>query len=207
VHTDDADTRALALVARAQSGDEDARREVALYVYDKYVHRIRDLYSVDPAVCEDDIKTTFFEAIFDAVMRLDERGNPIYHAGQRGVWACRSLVRSLNREMRRRALPQRDGADLAWDELPGAEIVDEAAEDFVLRVECEAEARERVVRMFAAAPLRPRVREAAEAIIAGRAGDPRDLGFNQRLAAALDVSEQRASQVVSQLRVAMEAAA
>lgn len=186
----------LALVSRAQQGDADAHRTVALHAFNKYKHRVEWLYSRDPAIGIDDLLMTFFEGIMKAVEKLDDRGDPIYHLGQRGVWAVTSELRAIKASMKHRALKPLVYAD-GEEADPMADYVDPVevpGSDMVIE-RMSAEGR---VRIIANASLRPRERQALEVIATG-AVDPASIGFNKDLADQMGVSPQRTSQVMADL--------
>jgi hypothetical protein len=182
----------------AQDGDHEAQSRVALYVYEKYLPRARRLAAraIDPVMSVEDIEESFFEAVMRAVMIADGRGCDFYHIGQRGIWAVQSEMRSMRRTSRLDArvwarIQSDDGRDPAYD----APDPDDAFD----RLEEVMDARQRV-EVLTTAPLRGRLREAVEVIASGLAGDPREKGFNAKLAMQMKVSPQRASQIMGELR-------
>lgn len=184
----------LDLLVAAQNGDHDAQGQVAIYCFKKYQYRLNQVYSKDPAISKDDIESTFFEAIYKAVPGADGRGDDFYHIGQRGVWAVLSEIRAIRGLMKRRTLlPQDEEAN------PILQLRDLEAEFEVDRVVNVLDAVDRV-HILARADLRSRERQALEALVGGMAGDPDEPGFNQRLAGAIGVSPQRASQLMASLR-------
>jgi hypothetical protein len=192
------DEQALALVAEAQRGDPRAQRAVALHCYERFVPRVRRLAAkqADPAISLEDLESVFFEGCMAGTLIADHRGDPLYHVGQRGYWAAQSALRTARRITREQArvwAGMEDGRD------PVSELPDPGAPDDFERAEDAIVARQRV-EVLTTAPLKPRLRQAVDAILSGEAGDPRDDGFNKRLAACMRVSPQRASQVVAELR-------
>lgn len=192
----------LGLVARAQGGDEDAHREVAVFCFNKYRHRLKKLYDpIDPAIGMEDLEMTFFEGIMQAVLIADHRGDPLYHIGQRGFWNVQSEIRAVKRVMaRRQHLVREHETDLD----PLDQVPDDTG-DFREIVHDQLEACG-MVTIIANADLKDRTRQAAGLIMSGRCGDPRENGFNQRLARQLEVSPQRASQIMADLRKSARAA-
>jgi hypothetical protein len=192
------DNEALALIERAQKdGDTDAQRAVALHCYEKYLMRLKMLFKIsDPAVSYEDLQMTFFEGIMRAVLIVDERGNPLYHIGQRGMWNVGSEIRTVSRQMKHRARLPRVDED---GEPRGIEVEDELALEAFGRADDQMDA-EQFVHIITTAPLRTRLRRVVEIVISGAAGDPTEKGFNQRLAGQLQVSPQRASQLMRELR-------
>lgn len=195
--------RMLGLIKKAQAGDEDAHREVAIYCFDRYSYRLNNLHSSDPAISMEDLRVTFFEGIWDGVMKADHRGNPLYHIGQRGMWRVKSEIRAIQQVMKKRSMAligHENWEEGMWGDStrPVIEPVDPAPdfrEIVVSRVHADA-----TVRILAHADLKPRTREAFDVILSGAAGDPEEPGFNRRLAGQLGVSPQRASQLVQDLR-------
>lgn len=186
------------LLALAKAGDEDAHRQVALYVFNKYKYRLDRAFSTDPAVSREDLETTFYEGIHRHVPLADGRGCDFYHLGQRGVWAVKSEVRAIEATMRQRSLVHHtndEGETLDQVE----QIPDPGAHEFCDVVVERMMAEDRV-HVLANTSLKSREREAMEVILSGRAGDPNEIGFNKRLAAAMGVSPQRASQLTEALR-------
>jgi hypothetical protein len=186
------------LLARAKRGDEDARRDVAMYVFDRYKGRLTSLYSKDPAVSMDDLLATFWEGIFRHVPKADGRGCDFYHIGQRGIWNVLSELRAVNMSMSHRQFPAR--TQVATDPVmelpdPDAEFVD------VLVERVDAEDR---VSVMTGITLKTRTQEALDLIRSGACGDPCETGFNQRLAGRMGVSPQRASQIMADLREALQ---
>lgn len=196
--------QALALIRRAQKGDADARRAVALYVFERYKGRVKRLYNQDPAVSLEDMEHTFFEGIWEYTPKADRRGDPLYHIGQRGYWRVQSEVRSAHALMKQRtkALVGAHGWDeRMWGEGDGIDQHPDPAEDFSEVLFRNDEARQRLQLIFDA-PISLRAREAVERALAGQAGDPSEPGFNQRLAQAMGLSPQRISQLFNELREA-----
>lgn len=193
------DERALALLARAQEGDPRAQREVALYCFNRFLPRLRRLATrnADPAMSVEDLEMVFFEGCMAGALIADHRiGDPLYHIGQRGIWAAQSALRTARRITRMQATVW---AGMTEGRDPVDEIQDGEAADSYERCEDAIAAAQRI-EVLTTAPLKPRLREAVTAIMDGSAGDPREAGFNARLATCLRVSPQRASQVVAELR-------
>jgi hypothetical protein len=165
---------------------------------------VKGLYSQDPAVALDDMLQTFFEGIWAHVPKADHRGDPLYHIGQRGYWRVQSEVRSAQALMKQRtkALIGPHGWDeRMWGDGDGIDKHPDPAEDFseVLVMQDEATGR---LRLILDSPISARAREAVERALAGQAGDPTEPGFNQRLAKAMQLSPQRVSQLMNELREA-----
>lgn len=185
---------------RAQQGDEQARGEVAVYCFETYKDKLRHFFSKDPAISREDLESTFFLAIYDAVMKADERGNPLYFIGQCGMWKVQSEVRTMRRRMANISHFTHI-ADGTTDD-PTAIDPPDPDPDFREIVASRLDD-ERIVHIIANANLRDRQREAMDLILAGAAGDPSEIGFNQRLAAVMGICPQRASQIMAQLEAKM----
>lgn len=193
------------LLCKAQQGDEEAKRRYSIVVYEHYEGRIKRIFSKDPSIDLDDLRSTFYLGILKAIPKLDGRGSDLYHAGQRGMWAVQSEIKAVQRTMRQRAM------HVSWDEptadgLSLAERYQDREVETVQEHAIEALSNEETVKIFADVDLKPRERQAIEAILSGEAGDPREGGFNKRLAAAMDVCPQRASQVMASMRKTLESA-
>src|SRR5688572_14766028 len=106
-------------LAAAQAGDEQATRDVAVYVFNRFKPRLRQFYDpLDPAVSMEDLEMTFFEGILRAIPRADGRGDDLYHIGQRGVWAVQTQLRHVRRIMEKRVTlhPTEPGGD-PWNDF------------------------------------------------------------------------------------------
>lgn len=189
------------LLARAQAGDEDAHRQVAVYCFERYRSRLRRFQALDPAIAPEDMEMTFFEAIMKAVPHADGRGDDFYHIGQRGVWAVQSEMRAVRTMMANRAFltgrPRMDG-DEVRDPL---DIADPLVLD-TLEVVMDYDEATTCMRIVCDAPLKPRARQALGLIIEDPELNPVEPGFNKTLAEKMGVSQQRASQVVQELEEA-----
>lgn len=188
-------------LARAKKGDHQARTEVANYCWERYKHRIQRFYSADPAVSMDDLMVTFWEGIYGHVPLADGRGCDFYHIGQRGVWAVQSEVRQIKSQMRQRQAIDWKKMVGGMEDSPlnGIENVQDPTAEFADVLVSRLYADERV-KVLTNASLKPRSREALDLMLSGELGDPTEDGFNQRLAQALGVSPQRASQLVKSIR-------
>lgn len=190
------EARVIALLPQAQQGDEQAVYDVAMYVFRRWKTRIRGFYSLDPAYDREDIEDAFLEGILKALpLGVHERPNPLWHLSERGYWNVGSFVRSI----RNRPIPVQDDID---QNDPVVEQVPDDEEDMRTVVISQLDAGQRVIHILANADLRGNTKLAIEAILAGEVGDPTELGFNKRLADYLEVSPQRASQVMAELEAA-----
>lgn len=190
---------AMKALRLAQAGDDEAKRQVALHVYDRYSYRIQRLYTLDPAISHEDMLATFFEGILRAIPELDARGNPLYFAGQRGVWAVQSEVRAVAATMERRSLRGFD--DHQEDGLSLSERIADRCEPELSDMVISTMEADDAVRIVTGVALSARARQAARLVLDG-AVDPDEPGFNRSLARTMGVSPQRASQVVAELRKA-----
>lgn len=198
------DDRAKALLPAAQAGDLRVQGEIAYYCYAKFLPRLRRLAAKNPdgAVSVEDLENVYFEGCMDGVLKADGRGDDLYHIGQRGIWAAMSYLRTVRRITRVQARVWAGINEDGDSRDPITDAPDPTAVEAFGRAEDAIVAVQRV-QVIANAPLKARAREAVAVIASGAAGDPRDLGFNARLAVQLGVSPQRASQVMSEIRSAV----
>lgn len=188
--------RMRGLLRQAQAGDEDAHREVALYVFNRFKDRLRRLYSLDPSVSQEDLEMTFFEAIMRHVPLADGRGDDFYHLGQRGFWAAQSEIRAVKAMVSRRVFLRETPDDMTFEEQIGEDRTAVPACDIVHEQLGAAQ----TVRVISTAPLRGRAREAIDRILTDQTLNPAEPGFNKALARRMGVSPQRASQILAQVR-------
>lgn len=186
--------RMIAVLARAQRGDHAARCEVVGYVFDRWLGRVARFYHEDPALGKDDIQSDFYEGIWHGVDRADERGNPLYHLGQRGVWHVQSTIRAT-----RRARHGGETQGYSMVSLEGGEEGMQVAsdEDLCEVIVSSGSARQRVLRVIAHAQLGDTPRRLLALMLEH---DPTEKGFNQRAGQMLGVSAQRASQAMAEIR-------
>jgi hypothetical protein len=192
--------QALKKVALAQNGDKDAQREAALWCYRQYLPRLHRLAATtDPAISREDMEMTFFEGCMRGVLVADDRGDPLYHVGQRGIWNVQSELRSIRRQLQRRSLLV--SQVMGDDGEPRDSIEDTADPDAALDYERVDDALEAVqrVHVITTVPLKGRERQAVDLIMSATT-DVRESGFNRTLARQMGVSPQRASQICSKLR-------
>ena len=185
--------QAMACLIKAQAGDYGARTDVALYVFDKWKYRAHALFAADRSLDHDDLEQVFFLGILEGVPKADERGNPLFHLSQRGLWRVKSTVKAsqlrgmtINEdlsEVREGRLHEKseDHADLVINWV--------AADQMLINV---------------APHLSDRAKDAFMLLINGDLGDPAEPGLNKRLAEAMQVSEQRASQIMNKVRRGFE---
>lgn len=179
--------------------DLEARNLVGLYVYNKWLPKALKRFSSDPYQDRDDIANSFFEGILGGLEKVDGRGIPLYHIAVRGFWQVGSVTRV---PAVRKHMLNADISEL-WDPANGdASPARSSSPDFADAVDRQIDA-EGVVRK-ARETLANRALDTLEIIVAGKAGDPMDLGFNQRVAKELGVSEQRASQIMGKMREDLE---
>lgn len=192
----------IRLLTAAQKGDEDATRRVAIYCFEKYKSRIdrftRSSRTSDSATDKDDLHSIFFEAIIGAVQIADvDRGDPLFHIGQRGVWAVKTEIRTIQRMLARRQQLYRD-MDTAEDPI---ESLPEPGEAFTEIVERRTDA-SRAVRTVLQAQMSPTAHKLLDVLMAEQV-DCAEQGWQSRAADLLGVSPQRVSQVVAKVRDAV----
>lgn len=180
--------RMLDKLRAAQAGDEDAQREVAVWVWENYQARIYNLYSKDPAFSKDDLQQVFFLGIAKAVMKAKlHLGNPFEYI----AWVGRNNVLSLIRANKARF-------DEALDESLHGSCGDFS--DIVV----ERVFAKQAVEVLATVKLTPSAKRMTKILISGAIGDPSEAGFNRRVAKEMDITPQRASQVMASIRKSVE---
>lgn len=187
---------------QAKTGHSSAVDYICRYVWDQYGKRIWDLFSNDSADDKDDLQQIYWMAVVKHLPKLDERGDPVYHLGQRGFWAVGAHIRrkeAMSKLLSLDAPRHRDGEDK--DMTLGDSLRDPIAD--VEGIVVNQLGGNQQVDMILDLKLAPTAKRALGAIMAGKAGDPREKGFNKNLAGALGVSEQRASQAMQSLRKAV----
>lgn len=193
---------------RAKRGDQEAHKQVALAVYERYSSRMARFLSKDPALDKDDLMQTFFEGIWRAVVIADGRGDDFYHIGQRGYWAVQSEIRTIKQMLTHRAkyLPQHL-KDLGYDDESVTAGNMDGFEDPELefatlvhdRMDCEGR-----VRVIVNSNLGPQVERMVEVAMGI---DPATTDYNGEIARQLGVSPQRVSQLMGKVRQATAEAA
>lgn len=189
--------RCMWLLRRAKQGDVFAYEKVTDEIAHHFYYMIRGYSSVDPSYDYDDLKQRFKIGIWQAIPKVDDRGDPLYHLAWRGQRSVCSMLAVIKR--------RRNGTD-KWVEDYGEErsigVIPEGFDlpdpdpasdpSYVVQLEEERdEAHRRIVRVMAAVRLTDRQQEVVDWMLADR--DPQALGANQRLATHLGVSEQAAS--------------
>lgn len=195
--------RILALIPAAKNQDQYARETIVRFVYKQFLKRVSGLYSFDAAVCRDDINAEFMRGIYAHLDKVDDRGDPLYHLGQRGVWAAMSLCRAAQR-MKENVLIVSGHYMESLDATPDMVHVPCAKEDFTEILVRRDEAHSRVVSLVANTSITGTPRRLIELILAGEV-DPTELGFVKEAAGKLGVSAQRVSQCMQQIRKAENA--
>jgi len=189
------------LIHAAQTGDKQARNQLVELAHERYRGRVARTFqgSRDPALGLADLEQVFIEGVIAAVAVVDPlRGDPLYHLGQRGIWAVLSALRSAASANDVVVRPVRTDDD-------DPPVFADSGLDF-REVIYERLHAQQVVRVVANAPLRSSSRRMLEAMLSGAAGDLSEPGLNQRVATAMGVSPQRASQVRKHLQRDFEAA-
>jgi hypothetical protein len=192
----------MATLERAKAGDQRAREDIVMYVWEKYGGKIAYLYSPDPADEREDLHQIFLMGVTDALAKVDHRGNPIWHLAVRGNWAVSRHIRTAKEKARERSLDYE--AFEGEGETAVAQLRDESVDVEGLVLSQIGTGQQ--VSLIMGANLSPTARRAMEAILNDEAGDPVELGFNKRLADALEVSPQRASQAMESLRKGVDKA-
>lgn len=190
------DQEAMALLEQAKEGNVEARRLVSLYVFEKFDWMTARFYSSDPAVDRDDIRSIHYIEILRGIDIVDGRGSPLYYLNQRGLWRVANEVARRGKAAREVPQDYRDVAELE----PGR--IRDTNHDQTDVVISRLSARQMLVKV--APLLENRERDAFEAMVTGKVGDPAEPGLNKRLAECLEVSEQRASQITARLQEVFE---
>lgn len=192
--------RIMRQLERAKAGDmSHAAGIVCDYVWNefgkKYVPR---LFSYDSAEDQDDIQQVYMLGVLRFIPSIDHRGNPLFHLHKRGYFA----VTAHTRKGVKMASQSYLNSDTADGEEPYFQVVDgrDSPEDLVVRQYGAVQQ----VALLKDADKSSIASRAMAAILAGETLDPREIGFNQSLAAALEVSAQRSSQSMQKLRAAAE---
>lgn len=95
--TDEQQQRFMRLLTRAKGGDECACGELARGLAQHFSYMIKRFRSVDPAYDLDDLMDQFMIGIWNAIDKVDERGDPLYHLARRGAWEVSSLLKMIKR--------------------------------------------------------------------------------------------------------------
>lgn len=188
---------------RAKVGSRVAADFICRYVWEQYGGKIINLFSNDSSEDRDDLQQIYWLAVAEQIPKLDERGDPIYHLGQRGFWRVGAHIR------RKRAmvhLLSLDAAIVDEDEsrTRGAMLSDDRVD--VEGIVVHQLGSQQQVEMILDIELAPIAQRALGAIMRGEAGDPAEIGFNKTLAKVLKVSPQRASQAMQSLRASVGSA-
>lgn len=178
----------LAKLRLAQDGDEESQREVAVWVWQNFRSRISNLYSKDPAFSRDDLDQVFFLGVAKAIMKAKlDLGNPFEYI----AWVGRNNVLSLIRANKARF-------NDPLDEMLHGQDVDFS--DVVI----ERVFARQAIEILATVKLTPSARRMTGLLVSGAVGDPSEVGFNRRIAKEMDVTPQRASQVMASIKRAVE---
>lgn len=189
----------------AKGGDQQAKREVVEYVFRTYRRRCERFYTIDPAIGRDDIEAAFMEGIIEGLAIIDERGDPLYHLGQRGWWAVSSLVRAAKCRTDKRVWPRGPRFEDAEGEWSVEHQADPSVPD-VREVVVERADAATLVRIVANASLSSKEREIMDLVLSGEV-DPDEEGFGRVVAERLGISPQRVSQLMAKLEGAFRRAA
>lgn len=172
-----------------QTGDRQACEEVTLYAFREYESKLNKLKPHDQILSYDDMRTTFYEGILRHMPKLDYRGDPYQHLAWRGYLYVLSEIRATAKHVKDRTYVERLDEQIAhmedWD---GIDARQDAARE--------------LGQIMKALPATSPERKLMKVAISGVAGDPLQKGYNKRLAQALDISPQRASQIMAKLQQA-----
>lgn len=194
------DTQYLALIPRAQERDPVALTELLSYIDQRYGWMIAKLYSSDPMLSREDIYAEFLEGVVGGIPIVSmDIGNPLFHLAQRGLWNAKSAVESAKKyQYLPRRLKEVDASDdEAWNdgEFMPTDRTESSTEDIVV----QRHFARHVTHVLSMADLTGNERKAFLLILSGELGDPCEMGWNKKLANALSVSPQRASQITAKL--------
>lgn len=187
----------MRLLEQCKDGDEQCYGLLVSAIARHFGYMLRQYNSVDPATGPEDLRQTFMMGVWQAIRKVDHRGDPLMHLAIRGCWAVSSLVHVIHQ--RRRGTPlwiQEHGEERSIGCIPETwDLADDNAENdpaYVVEViEAQNEAREAITTILARVELKGRDQDVLDWLLSDE--DPHGLGANQRLATELGVSEQRAS--------------
>lgn len=182
----------------AQRGESEAMRQVLVYTWDVYGYRIHNFYSKDAAVDADDIRQVFGEGVLRGIREDKGLGDRLYYCGQRGWWA----VAAETKRSMRFALQQKLSRPIDDWHDPVVSVPDPREPEDLLYIRHET-AREQV-QVLSDRVTGGTAAKALAIMFTGGAGDPSELGYMKKLAEALGVSPQRASQINNELRRILE---
>lgn len=191
---------------RAKAGSELSADFICRYVWEQFGKRIWGLFSNDTADDRDDLKQIYWMAVARALSIVDERGDPLYHLGQRGFWAVGAHIRRKEAMQRLLSLDApKFNAELGEDSeiTIGDALHDPNPYSDVEGIVVNQLGSRQQVSMILNLELAPIAQRALDAIMSGQAGNPAEIGFNKNLAKQLGVSPQRASQAMQSLRSAV----
>jgi hypothetical protein len=196
--------RMMATLELAKKGVESAKSEICAYVWERYGFKVSNLFSYDVAEDREDIRQIFWLAVVEHIPKLDHRGNPIWHLAVRGFWQVGAHVRRKRVMVGLLSLdaPIQNGQETTHTSR--LEMLPDYTKD-VEGIVIRQIGSKQQVELMSRLEMPPTARRAFDAILSGEAGDPSEIGFNKSLAAALEVSPQRASQAMQALRGSVEA--
>lgn len=187
---------------QAMNGRSHSADFICRYVWEQYGARICELYSNDRADSKDDLRQIFWMAVARHIPKLNEKGDLLYHLGQRGFWAVGAHIRRKEAMSRLLSLDaprgsqNEEGDTTILDSLPDHRT---DVEGLVVHQLGSSQQVDMILNLR----LAPIAQRALDAIMSGQAGEPTEVGFNKSLAKALGVSPQRASQAMNSLRSAV----
>lgn len=197
--------KVMALLEEAKAGVSAAQDFICRHVWEKYGYKINGYFSSDSAEDRDDLQQIFWLAVAEAIPKLDNRGNPVWHLAVRGTWKVGAHIRRRDKIAKARQLvsldaPAKGAEEETW--TTGSRLRDEKqdVESFVVQQLGSLQQ----VELIGELGFSPTAQRALEVILSGEAGDPTEIGFNKNLAAVLGVSPQRASQAMTAIRSTVE---
>lgn len=188
MRTDDA--QYLDLIPGAKRQEQGALSKLVMFIDQRYSYLVTRLYSADPVLSREDIHSYFLEGVIGGIPKVSmEIGDPLFHLAQRGVWKAKSAVDSAKKYRRTEDLNDPEFGDA------GADRTQEDPADIVV----QRHFARHVTRVLSMAGLEGNEKRAFLLILTGDLGDPCEMGWNKKLARALRVSPQRASQITAKL--------
>jgi len=198
--------RCMCLLHAAKDGDEMAYEYLTAAIVEHYGYMIRGYYSCDPAYDMDDLMSEFRRAVWQAIDRVDERGNPIFHLAWRGAYAVKSMLSAMKQHRYGTEAWARDyGAERSIGTLPQDwDLVDTREENDPQYVVQVREERDETRRHAYYVVANARLTTKQERVLDWMLGHlDTEEGANQLLARDLGVSEQAASVMRKKVETAL----
>jgi hypothetical protein len=195
MRTDDA--QYLQLIPSAQRCDQSARAKLVMFLDERYGWMLAKLYSGDPMLSREDIHSEFLEGIIGGIPKVKmEVGDPLFHLAQRGLWKAKAAVESARRYQKL----ERHGNYYDEDGLSVEDVWTDRTQQDPADIVVQRNFARHVTKVISMAGLGENERRGLVLILSGELGDPCEMGWNKRLADALKVSAQRASQITAKLQ-------